>query len=80
MDSGRKKHAGWMRLASLGVELGAAVAGLTLFGYWIDRHYDSAPVGLLTGAALGLVGGLYNLIRSALRALRENDAAGGSKS
>jgi len=66
-----------MRLASLGVELGAAVAGLTLFGYWIDRHYGSAPIGLISGAVLGLVGGLYNLIRSALRAVRESDAAGG---
>jgi len=68
-----------MRLASLGVELGASVAGLALFGYWIDRHYGSAPKGLVTGAVLGLVGGLYNLIRSALRALRDNDTTGGAE-
>jgi len=79
MESKRKQQAGWMRLASLGVELGAAVAGLSLFGYWIDRHYDSAPIGLISGAVVGLVGGLYNLIRSALRALPENDPRGGSE-
>ena len=41
----------WTRLAGMGMELGAAVAGLTLFGAWIDRHWGTAPKGLLTGAA-----------------------------
>lgn len=54
-----------LRLAGVGMEFAAAVAGLSLAGYWIDRHYGSGPWGLLAGAALGLVGGTYNLIRQA---------------
>ena len=42
-----------MRLAGTGVELAAAVGGFALLGYWIDRHYDSSPWGLLIGALLG---------------------------
>lgn len=55
-------------LAGLGFELLAAVAGLAFVGYWIDRHYETAPWGLVIGAVLGIVGGLYNFIRTALRA------------
>jgi F0F1-type ATP synthase assembly protein I len=53
------------------MELVAAVAGLTLAGYWIDRRNDSSPWGVLVGAAIGIVGGLWNLIRQGLRASRE---------
>ena len=65
----------WIRHSSLGIELVAAVAGLTALGFWIDRHFDSGPWGLLTGFALGLVGGLYNLIRSSLSAFASREAA-----
>jgi F0F1-type ATP synthase assembly protein I len=60
-----------MRLASAGFDLAAAIGGFTLIGYWVDRHWDSAPWGVLTGALLGLVGGLYNLIRASLAAASE---------
>ena len=60
-----------MRLAGSGVELAAAVGGFALLGYWIDRHYDSSPWGLLVGALLGLIGGFYNLIKASLSASRE---------
>ena len=58
-----------MRFAGLGMEFAAAVAGLTLLGYWIDRRYDSEPWGLLIGAGLGLIGGMYNMIREAMKAV-----------
>ncbi len=54
------------RLAGLGFEVAAAVAGFTLFGYWIGSHYGRATLGLLVGAGLGVLGGTYNLIRAAL--------------
>jgi F0F1-type ATP synthase assembly protein I len=56
------------KLMGLGMELAAAVTGLALLGYWIDRHFGSAPWGLLIGAVIGVVGGTYNLIREALSA------------
>lgn len=60
----------WMRLAAMGMELSAALVGFCLAGYAFDRHYDTAPWGLAVGGGLGLVGGMYNLIRASLRATR----------
>jgi len=67
----------WTKLSGIGIELAAAVAGFTLAGYWWDRHFHTGPWGLLIGLALGLVGGMYNLIRQSLNASRE--AASGDK-
>lgn len=55
-----------LRLAGVGLEFAAAVAGLSLLGYWIDRHFGTSPWALLIGAGIGLIGGTYNLIRDAL--------------
>ncbi len=78
-----------MRLASSGFELAAAVGGFAVVGHLIDRSRDSHPKGLLIGAVLGLIGGMYNLIRASLAAnrqaqemdretMRENDAREGN--
>jgi F0F1-type ATP synthase assembly protein I len=59
---------GLFRLSSAGFELAASIIGFSALGFGFDRHYDTAPRGVLVGTCLGLVGGLYNLIRGALRA------------
>jgi len=58
-------------LWGMGFELVAAVAGFTLVGYWFDHHYRTYPWGVLVGLVLGLVGGMYNLIRESLAASKE---------
>jgi F0F1-type ATP synthase assembly protein I len=58
----------WIRLAGVGIELAAAVGGFALVGHLIDRWRGSHPKGLLIGAVLGLIGGLYNLIKASLAA------------
>ena len=55
-----------MRAAGSGFELAASIGGMCLIGYWIDRHFDSGPWGILICAAMGITGGLYNLIRRSL--------------
>ena len=64
----KKTDRSWIRLSSMGFELAGAVAGFTLVGYWVDRRWGTGPWGLLTGIGLGLIGGMYNLIRQSLLA------------
>ena len=64
----------WPHLSSIGFEAVAAVAGGAVVGYWVDRHFKSAPWGLLVGSVLGLLAGLYNLVRETLRVNRGTDA------
>lgn len=61
----------WIRFSGIGIEFAAAVAVFTVIGYYIDRHYDSSPTALLICILLGLVGGMYNLIRQSLAATRD---------
>ena len=63
----------WRRLTGLGVELFGMVFGSVLLGTWIDRRYDTSPWGVLICAIVGIIGGLYNLIRSALITLKSSD-------
>ena len=54
------------RYAGMGVELAGAIIGLTLLGLWIDHRFGTKPKGVMIGAAIGIVGGMYNFIRQAL--------------
>ena len=67
----RKPSQAWMRLAGLGRELTASIAGGALLGWGIERRLGTAPWALVALAAVGIVGGMYNLIRTALAAARE---------
>lgn len=55
------------------MEFSAGVAGLTLFGYWLDHKFGLTPWGVLIGSAVGLVGGTYNLIRATLPFVRPQE-------
>lgn len=66
----KRDRPSWIRYSGVGIEFAAAVAGFTFVGMWIDRHYECRPWGLLIGAALGLIGGTYNLIRESLEAFK----------
>jgi F0F1-type ATP synthase assembly protein I len=67
-----KSGESWKALSGIGFELVAAVAGFTLVGYFWDRHFGTGPWGLLIGALLGLIGGMYNLVRRTLAATRSS--------
>ena len=58
---------GSARLAGMGVELAATVGGACLFGYWLDYKLHSNGWALIVFACIGIVGGLYNLIRRAMK-------------
>ena len=65
---------GWVRYSGVGLELAGATAGLALLGYWIDGKYGTTPWALLGGVALGIVGGLYNLIKQSMAAIHEAES------
>ena len=67
----------WIRYSGIGLELAGATAGLALVGYWVDGKFGTAPWGLIGGVIIGIVGGLYNLVKESLAAIREarNDDA-----
>jgi len=69
-----KRFPGWVQHAGVGLEFAGAVAGFAVVGYWIDSRYGSKPWGILIGVVLGLVGGLYNLVKESLRAVQEAKA------
>ena len=69
-----QRFPGWVRYSGIGLELAGATAGLALVGYWIDSRFATSPWGILIGMVIGIVGGLYNLIRESLAAVREGKA------
>lgn len=55
------------KLAGKGVELVAGILVFALLGYWVDQKFERIrPWGLVTGSILGIIGGLYNLVRQSL--------------
>jgi F0F1-type ATP synthase assembly protein I len=66
-----RRFPGWVKYSGAGLELAGATAGLALVGYWIDRKFGTAPWALLAGVVIGIVGGLYNLVKQSLAAMRE---------
>lgn len=67
----RSRKSSPFRHVGLGLELAGAVCLMSLIGYGIDRWQDTAPWGLFIMASLGIIGGLYNLIKEAIRANRD---------
>lgn len=68
-----KTRAPGVRGAGLGIELAASLIGFTLLGLWIDQKFATGPWGTLICVVVGLIGGFYNFIRAALRAMQAPD-------
>ena len=66
-----QRFPGWVRYSGVGLELAGATAGLALLGYWIDGKFGTSPWGILGGVIIGIVGGLYNMVKESLAAVRE---------
>ena len=69
-----RRYPSWVRYSGVGLELAGAIAGLALIGYWVDGRFGTGPWGIVVGVFIGLVGGLYNLVRESLAAVREAQA------
>jgi len=60
-DSGDKSALNYGLYPAVGVLLGMAI------GSWLDHKFGWGAKGLLTGAVLGLVSGMYLLVKDALK-------------
>jgi F0F1-type ATP synthase assembly protein I len=60
---------GWSagEMTSTGLELAMSVLVLALLGWWADKKFGTSPWLLLTGSAVGIVGGLVRLVQRTLR-------------
>ena len=65
------KFPAWITYSGAGLELAGATAGLTLTGYWVDGKFGTRPWGVVAGAVIGIVGGLYNLVKASIQASRD---------
>jgi ATP synthase protein I len=61
----------WIRYSGVGLELAGATAALALVGYWVDGKFGTSPWGILIGVFIGIVGGMYNMVKESLAAVRE---------
>ena len=71
---------GYWKWAGLGFEFAGVVGLFFYFGYRADQRWGCEPWGLLTGGAIGLVGGIYWLAKEGIRMMRELDGAGSAES
>lgn len=55
------------RLSGMGAELSGSIIGMGLLGWLLDRWLGTHPCWTIVFAAIGMIGGGYNFIRSALR-------------
>lgn len=66
-DSGQFKYMG------IGFEFAGSVVILAAVGYFIDRHWNTAPWGVLIGSLTGIVTGMYLLLKETLKISKDQD-------
>ncbi len=54
-------------LAGIGVEIFASILGLGGVGWLLDYWFGTFPIMMTIGLILGIIGGLYNAVKKAMR-------------
>src|SRR5258708_3665662 len=57
----------WGRFLGIGLEMAVGVGLGLAVGWWLDKKYGWTPVATLIGALIGLAGGVYLVIKDALK-------------
>jgi F0F1-type ATP synthase assembly protein I len=56
----------YLKFTGIGFEMVASVGLFCLIGYFVDRHWGISPIGLISGAIVGMVVGFYLIIKETL--------------
>ena len=62
--------AGWYRMSAVGTEFIAAIGGMALLGWFLDRWLGTAPWLLLIGCGVGFAVGLWLMYKAARDSFR----------
>ena len=66
-----------LKYSGIGFEMVASVGTFCLIGYFVDRLFDISPIGIVCGAILGVIVGLYALIKEAFLGAKSFDSGKG---
>jgi len=66
-DSGGDNDANWGRYLGIGLEMLVGVVLGYFVGRWIGNRFGARETGEMIGAMIGLAGGMYLLIKDAIR-------------
>jgi F0F1-type ATP synthase assembly protein I len=58
---------------TMGIQLALAVVVFFFLGRWLDTIFDCAPWLMITGLAIGIIGGLIQFFRAALALGKRED-------
>ena len=62
---------GWTNLLGIGGVMAGMFAAGVLIGWWLDGAFHTAPILVVTGTALGLVGGIAYTVVELKQFLKE---------
>jgi F0F1-type ATP synthase assembly protein I len=59
---------------TLGLQLAITVVGFFFLGQWLDRKLETSPWLMLTGLAIGILGGLIKFLKTAMEIGKKSDS------
>ncbi len=57
----------WVGYIGLGSQLAATVVVMVLLGVWLDKKFSTVPILTIIFSFIGIAGGMYNFIKTALK-------------
>lgn len=72
-DSGKHWTSDFGPFLTLGLQLAISVVAFFFLGQWLDGVFNTSPWLMITGLALGTVGGFVNFFRTAVSLGKKED-------
>jgi F0F1-type ATP synthase assembly protein I len=68
---GNRPPTGWYAMVGIGFEFVVSVVALGAIGWYLDRKWNTTPWLLVVGLVLGLIVGIWTMVRTAFRAFKD---------